>query len=129
MNEHDRLSFEYFVLRCIPRVDRGECINVGVVLYCRELEFLEAACSVSAAKLRALAPELDLTNMEEYLLTIDAICRGEAEGCPAAGLSQRQRFDWLSAPRSTAVQPGPVHTGLTADPSADLHRLLEKLVL
>lgn len=129
MNEHDRLSFEYFVLRCVPRVDRGECINVGVVFYCRELEFLEAACSVSTHKLRSLAPDLDLTNMEEHLLTIDAICRGESVGGPAADLTQRQRFDWLSAPRSTAVQPGPVHTGLTADPSADLQRLLEKLVL
>lgn len=122
-------SFEYFVLRCVPRVDRQEFLNVGVVLYSQESRFLEAACRVAPDRLLALGPGVDIEDIDLHLQTIALICRGDPEGGPAAALGERQRFDWLAAPRSTVVQPGPVHSGLTADPAAELNHLLDRLVL
>ena len=129
VNESPLLSFEYFVLRCVPRVDREEFLNVGVVVYGQDSRFLRAACRVDPERLKALAPELDVQDVNGYLQTISAICRGDESGGPAARLSERQRFDWLAAPRSTVVQPGPVHSGLTRNPAAELDRLLDRLVL
>jgi hypothetical protein len=123
------VSFEYFVLRCVPRVDRQEFLNVGVVVYSQDSRFLRAACRVVPERLRALAPEMDLDDVNDHLETIAAVCRGEVSGGPAARLSERQRFDWLASPRSTVVQPGPVHSGLTRDPEAELQHLLDALVL
>lgn len=121
-------SFEYFVLRCVPRVDRQEFLNVGVVLYCQDSRFLAAACHVDPERLKVLGPEVDADDINPHLETIAAICRGDESGGPAALLSERQRFDWLAAPRSTVVQPGPVHSGLTSDPAAELEHLLDRLV-
>ena len=129
MTDPPLVSFEYFVVRCVPRVDREEFLNVGVVLYSQESRFLEAACRVDPERLRALAPKIDLDDVNVYLSTIGAICRGDRAAGPASELGPRQRFEWLSAPRSTVVQPGPVHSGLTRDPSAELQHLLESLVL
>ncbi|MEX2552732.1 MAG: DUF3037 domain-containing protein [Actinomycetota bacterium] len=129
MTDPPRVSFEYFVVRCVPRVDREEFVNVGVVLYSQEPRFLEAACRVDPERLKALAPELDLDDVDAYLKTIGAICRGDRAAGPAAQLGPRRRFEWLSAPRSTVVQAGPVHSGLTRDPAAELRHLLEALVL
>lgn len=129
MTDPQLVSFEYFVVRCVPRVDREEFLNVGVVLYSQEQRFLEAACRVDPERLRTLAPEVDLEDVNAYLETIAAICRGDQAAGPAADLGPRQRFEWLSAPRSTVVQPGPVHSGLTKDPGAELQHLLETLVL
>lgn len=123
-----RLSFEYFVLRCVPRVDREEFVNVGVVLYCAETRFLGALHEVDPARLATLAPGVDAGAVRAALDAIVAICRGDATAGPMARESPRNRFGWLSSPRSTVVQPGPVHGGLTDDPAGQLAHLLDCLV-
>src|SRR5215210_7706940 len=120
--------FEYAVLRLVPRVERGECINVGVVLYSRTRRFLDLRLALDEARLRALAPDLDLPAIERHLEQIRLVCAGDARGGPIARLPQTERFGWLIAPASTVIQPGPVHTGLSADPAAALDRLLETMV-
>jgi len=123
-----RDSFEYSVLRVVPRVDRGELINAGVVLYCRPRRFLGVLIDLDEDRLRALDPAVDVPSVERALAAIAAVC----DQAPAAGSAGQQdigrRFRWLTAPRSTVVQPGPVHTGLTDDPAAELDRLLTALV-
>ena len=109
-----RHPFEYVVLRVVPRVDRGESINAGVVVYCRALDYLDPAAD----------PEL----IESALASVYDVCTGGPDAGPAAREDIGRRFRWLTAPRSTVVQPGPVHTGLTADPVAELDRLLQLLV-
>jgi Protein of unknown function (DUF3037) len=122
------VSYEYVVLRCVPRVDRGEFTNVGVVIHSQAVDFLDCAFVVDADRLRFLSPELDLELVDATLQTVCGICRGEqAPGRPSLK-TLGQRFGWLSSPRSTVVQPGPVHGGLTTDPAAELKRLLARLV-
>jgi hypothetical protein len=122
------LSYQYVVLRCVPLVDRDEFINVGVVIHAQSADFLDCAFAIDAEKLRAFSPHLDLALVDATLENLRAICRGEpAPGRPCLeGLGQR--FGWIAAPRSTVVQPGPVHGGLTSDPAAELPRLLSRLV-
>ena len=120
-----RTVFEYAALRVVPRVERGEFVNVGVVLYSHDLDFLGALVHVDPARLTALAPDLDLVALQESLDAVARACEGTG---PAGDTPLRQRFGWLTAPRSTVVQPGPIHLGLTTDPAAELTRLLEKLV-
>ncbi len=121
--------FQYAVLRAVPRVERGECVNVGVVLYCQQTEFLSAVVNLDEVRLRALDPRIDLGAVRQALGSVLAVCSGD----PAAGRSgvgpARDRFGWLTAPRSTVVQSGPVHSGVTVDPAAQLTRLLTRLVL
>jgi hypothetical protein len=120
--------YQYVTLRCVPRVDREEFLNVGIVLYSQSADFLDAAFGLDEARLRAVAPDLDLASVHDVLDTVCRICRGEpGRGLPHLG-SPGRRFGWLSAPRSTVVQPGPVHGGLTADPAVELQRLLHRLV-
>jgi hypothetical protein len=122
------LSYQYVVLRCVPRVDRDEFINVGVVIHSQGADFLECAFSVNPDRLRSFSPQLDQESLDAMLQTICSICRGEqAPGRPSlSGLGQR--FGWIAAPRSTVVEPGPVHGGLTSDPAAEVRRLLAMLV-
>lgn len=120
--------YQYVVLRCVPRTDREEFLNVGVVLYCEELGFLGARCHVDGARLEAFAPSLDRTTLDRALDNVAAVCRGDASAGEVAERPAGVRFGYLKAPRSTVVQPGPVHGGLTADPAADLARLLDRLV-
>lgn len=123
-----RLPYQYVILRCVPRVDREEFINVGVVAYCQDADFLGARCHVDADRIRALWPDLVLTAVTAALAFVDGVCRGDdAFGAAAAG-DLGTRFGFLKAPRSTVVQPGPVHGGTTTDPAAELDRLLDLLV-
>jgi Protein of unknown function (DUF3037) len=123
-----RQPFEYAVLRAAPRVQRGEFVNVGVLLYCRSTEFLRAAWDVDPDRLRALDPDVDVDAVGASLELIRATCAGEPSAGPAAATTIGERFRWLAAPRSTVVHAGPIHGGLTDDPEAELDRLLTLFV-
>ncbi|MBH5333731.1 DUF3037 domain-containing protein [Streptomyces pactum] len=120
--------FEYAVLRVVPRVERGELINAGVVVYCRAASFVAARTELDEARLLALDPTVDVSGVRAALHAVEGVCRGGADAGQAGGDDAGRRFRWLVAPRSTVVQPGPVHTGLTTDPEAEVERLLELLV-
>jgi len=120
--------YQYVVLRCVPRVDREEFVNVGVVLYCEEAGFLEVAWQVDRARLAALDPRLDLDAVCEGLSFVEGVCAGDERVGAAAGEPAGTRFGFLKAPRSTVLQPGPVHGGVTTDPARQLEHLLERLV-
>ena len=124
----DRVSFDYAVVRLVPRVDREEFLNVGVILSCPAHRFLDARFEVDEARLEAFAPGLDPLEVREWLEPISLICHGEERAGPIGRLPQRQRFHWLVAPRSTVVQTSPVHTGLCEDPAAELEHLLSCMV-
>ncbi len=120
--------FAYAILRVVPRVERGEQINVGVVLFCRQLDFLDLRTEVDEQRLGALAPDLDLADVRASLEAIRAVVCGEPAGGALATLPASERFGWLVAPSSTVIQPSKVHTGLTQDPDATLERLFGSLV-
>jgi hypothetical protein len=123
------MAYQYVTLRLVPRVDREEFINVGVVLYCQDADFLDAAWELDEARARALAPACDLAGVRASLEQVRAVCRGESgRGLPTLD-RPGQRFGWIIAPRSTMVQPGPVHGGLTGDPAEELEQLLQTFVL
>jgi len=121
-------AFQYAIIRVVPLVERGECLNAGVVLFCRPLRFLGARTHLDEALLAALSPRCDATEVKALLQTIEHIAHGETQGGAIAQLPQSERFHWLVAPASTIVQAGPVHTGLTSDPQQELDRLFTKLV-
>jgi Protein of unknown function (DUF3037) len=123
-----RLAYQYVVLRCVPRVDREEFVNVGVVLYCQATDFLGVAWHVDRDRLRAFDPGLDLDQVCEALGFVEGVCAGDERGGAASGKPLGQRFGFLKAPRSTVLQPGPVHGGVTQDPERQLEHLMEKLV-
>jgi len=124
----DRCTFDYAVLRLVPRVELEEFFNVGVILSCPAFKFLESRIAVNESLLRCFDPELQPTTVKQFLDVIPKICAGDEQGGPIARLTQRERFYWLTAQRSTIVQSSPVHTGLTADPSATLEHLFSKYV-
>jgi Protein of unknown function (DUF3037) len=124
-----REPFQYAALRIVPRVERGEAVNAGVVLFCRPLRFLGARTQLDEMLLRALAPECDAAAVRQALEAIERIAAGDAAGGPLAELPPSERFHWIVAPSSTIVQPGPVHTGLTTDPAGELSRLFARLVV
>ena len=121
-------TYDYAIIRVVPRVDRGELINVGVILSCPAVDFLEARIELDAARLLALDPSIDMEATREHLDIIPRVCRGGAEAGEIGALPQRSRFHWLVSPRSTIIQMSPVHTGRTADPEKALDRLLETMV-
>lgn len=123
-----RVAYQYVALRCVPRPDREEFLNVGVVLYCEQEKFLDVACHVDPTRLGVLDPRLDLAQVRSGLDFVAAVCAGAASAGDAGRASLGQRFGFLRAPRSTVIQPGPVHGGLTTDPSRQLEHLLERLV-
>lgn len=125
---NDRDVFEYALLRVVPRVERGECINAGVLLYCRAQAYVGARTHLEEARLLALDPGADVAGIQAALDAVEGVCGGGDAAGQAAGDDAGRRFRWLIAPRSTVVQPGPVHTGLTADPAAETERLLDLLV-
>ena len=130
----ERVGYQYVVLRCVPRADREEFVNVAVVLYCEADGFLGCAGHVDDERLASLAPSLDPAAVRSALAAVGSVCRGEAH-VPELLRDERSggtvlgaRFGFLSAPRSTVVRPGPIHGGTTPDPAAELARLLEVLV-
>lgn len=118
--------FEYAVIRAVPRADRGE--YVGVVLYSQAASYLDCETYVDADRLRAIHPDVDVAAVELALTGIRAVCAGDPSGGRAAAGSLSSRFGWLTAPRSTVVRPGSVHSGVAADPRRRLERLVERLV-
>ena len=122
-------SFDYAVLRVVPRVEREEFVNAGVLLFCLERDFLQARVEVNEPRLRALWPETDVELVRQHLEAIPKICAGSADGGPIARLSLRERFHWLVAPRSTIIQVSPVHSGLCESPERTLEELFEQMVV
>jgi hypothetical protein len=120
--------FSYAVLRVVPRVERGERLNAGVVVFCRPLDYLGARTHLDEARLRALAPDLDPALLRPHLLAVERVAAGDPAAGPIAHLPTTDRFHWLVAPSSTIIQPSHVHTGLCGDPAAELDRLFAELV-
>lgn len=121
-------TYDYAIVRVVPRVERGEQINAGVIVSCPTANFLGARVALNAARLRAIAPDIDVAEVEHALEVIPWIAAGDPRGGPIAALPRGERFHWLVAPRSTIIQTSPVHTGLCDDPDAVLARLLDRLV-
>ena len=124
----DKYRYDYAVIRVVPKVDREEFINAGVIVSCPDLSFLDARIKLNAARLLALDPTIDLDTVNNHLAAIPTICRGGGEAGSIGQLPQRQRFHWLVAPRSTIIQTSPVHTGRCNDPAAALERLVATMV-
>lgn len=122
-------SYDYAIIRLTPRLERGESINVGVVLYCRTKRFLAAPTHLDTARIYALDADCDVTVITAQLALFSAVARGDHDAGPIAALPQPERFHWLVAPRSTIIYAGPVHCGLTEDPQHQLGRLMNQLVL
>ena len=120
-----RIPYEYAAIQAVPRIERGEVINVGVLLYCQRRDFLEARTHLDEDRLRALDPAADVAAIRGALRSWDSTCRGDGA---AHEMTQGERFRWLVAPRSTILRAGPVHMGLAEDPAAELERLLALLV-
>jgi Protein of unknown function (DUF3037). len=120
--------YDYAVIRVVPRVEREEFINVGVILSCEASRYLEARYELDAARLQALAPDLDIESVNRHLQAIAAICRGGAGAGPIGLLPQRARFHWLTAKRSSILQTSPVHTGKCGDMNAIMEHLLQRMV-
>lgn len=135
MHEHNhdgaapaRHAYDYAVIRLVPRVERGEFINVGVILSCPDKRFLEARCDVNRERIRAFDPALDLDEVHDLLAAVCAVCAGGEASGPLGRLTQRERFHWLTSPRSAMVQMSPAHPGVCDDPAETLEHLLDVMV-
>ena len=124
-----RHAFDYAVVRVVPRVDRGEFVNAGVILFCSSAAYLDARIHLDHERLKALAPSIDCAIIDAYLEAIPKICAGGGEAGSIGQLPQRARFHWLVAPRSTIIQTSPVHSGVSDDLDAALAQRFTKLVL
>ena len=120
--------FQYAIVRVVPRVERGETLNAGVILLCRPKRFLAARVELDETRLLAMAPEADLATIRSHLSVVERIAAGDPGAGPIAALGQGERFHWLVAPSSTVIQPSEVHTGICDDPDAELDHLFERLV-
>jgi hypothetical protein len=121
-------QFQYSIVRVVPDVERGECLNAGVILLCRPRRFLAARVGLDEGKLRAISPDTDPATILPHLAAIGRIAAGDESAGPMARLGQGERFHWLVAPSSTVIQASEVHTGLSDDPAAELDHLYERLV-
>lgn len=128
MPDAPRSAYQYAIIRVVPRVDRGECLNAGVILLCRGRRFVDALTVLDETRLAALAPDVPVDTIRRHLLAMETIARGEPAGGPIARSGQAERFHWLVAPASTIIQTSAVHTGLTDDPAGELARLVDTLV-
>lgn len=124
----DHYLYDYAILRVVPRVEREEFVNVGVILSCPGRKFLDACIEMDERRVRALDAQLDPVSLAAQLAAYPLICRGGEEAGPIGNLSQRERFNWLVAPKSTIIQTSPVHTGWCSDPAAMLDHLLNAMV-
>jgi hypothetical protein len=124
----DQRAFSYAILRVVPRVDRGERLNVGVALFCREYDYLGLRVELDEARLHAVAPACDPSPLRAHLAALERVVAGDAAGGALAALPKPERFGWLVAPSSTTIQPSEVHTGLTTDPAATHEHLFRTLV-
>jgi hypothetical protein len=120
--------YSYAIVRVVPRIERGEFLNVGVVLFSREQDFLSARFEVDERRLRSLAPDVDVGLVRQHLSVFEAICEGADDGGPIAALPRPERFHWLVAPRSTMIQTSPVHVGRAEHVERALEQLLDELV-
>lgn len=125
----EKSLFEYATIRIVPKVEREEFLNVGVILYCRDQNFLKCLYALNKTKLEAVCGDTDCREVEDHMISFDKICRGDREGGPIAALDIASRFRWLTATRSTIVQTSRVHPGLCRDPDETLLDLHRKLVL
>lgn len=123
-----KVTFDYAIIRVVPRVERGESFNVGVIVFCSEARFLDARIELDSARLKLFAPDVDTETIEEHLQTIPIACAGGKAAGTIGQMTQRERFHWLVAPRSTIIQTSPGHCGLCDDPQIAMERLFEKLV-
>lgn len=124
----ERRAFDYVVVQVVPRVDRDERMNAGVILFCPASGFLGCRVALDSERLRALSPDVDVDGVAQQLAAIQAVAEGERGAGPIAALSRSERFHWLSAARSTVVQPSVAHAGLCDDPTAALDRLFRAVV-
>jgi hypothetical protein len=124
----DLCTYDYAIIRVVPKVEREEFVNVGVIVSCPAKGFLEARIELDEQRLKALDATLDIESIRPHLVSIIAICAGGEQAGPIGQLSQRERFHWLTAPRSTTIQTSPVHTGHTTNPVSVLEHLLESSV-
>ena len=124
-----RNAFQYAILRVVPSIERGECLNAGVALLCPERKYVGVRVALDEARLAALAPDLDLDELRAALDALVAVAEGDPAAGPLARLSPSERFGWLTAPASTVIQPSAIHTGLCEDPEDTLERLFATLVL
>ena len=122
-------GFQYALLRAVPSIERGEALNVGVVVHCRRARFLGVRTAVDEERLRLLDPGVDVAAVDAHLAVIERVAAGDEPENPIAAMDRSDRFGWIVAPSSTSVQPSPVHTGLTDDPAATLEKLFAELVL
>jgi len=125
----DKHLFEYAVIRVVPRVEREEFLNIGVIVYCSRLKYLELIYTLDTDRLLAFYPKLDIAELEEHLKAFEAITKGSKDGGPIAQLDLANRFRWLTATRSTILQSSKVHPGFCGDPAAALRRMHATLVL
>lgn len=125
---HDHFTYDYAIVRLVPKVEREEFVNVGVIVSCPVREFLKARIEIDEQRLLALDPTLDTATIRDHLATIPVICSGGEQAGPIGQLLQRERFYWLVAPRSTIIQTSPVHAGFCKNPAAMLEHLLETMV-
>lgn len=126
MRDHE--TYDYAIIRVVPKVEREEFVNVGVIVSCQAREFLEAHVELDESRLSAMDPTLDVDTIRAHLASLLTVCAGGEQAGPIGQLSQRERFRWLVAPRSTIIQTSPVHTGCCKDPTAVLEHLLDTMV-
>jgi hypothetical protein len=124
-----RSSFDYAIIRVVPRVEREEFVNAGVIVFCLEQDFLAARVHLEETRLRALSPDADFVFLRQHLDAFPKVCAGDPEAGPIAKLSLRERFHWLAAPRSTVIQISAVHSGMCESPGFALEELFRQLVL
>lgn len=126
---HSKHLFEYAVIRVVPRVEREEFVNIGVILYCAKQKFLQASYFLDEPRLKAFCKELDIAELKEHLCSFERICRADKDAGPIGKLDMASRFRWLTATRSTVLQTSKVHPGMTDNANSTLDRLFEQLVM